>query len=398
MQKRAIGATGIEVSEIGLGAATFEYHAGSLTKADVVAVIRHAHERGITYFDLPLCLWRDAAGEALRDIRTDVVITGHLGCVPDANGGYQVLRDPGTCEASFHDFLRAFRTDHVDVLLLHNVDGDEALATALDEDGFLGLALKLLRQGKARCLALSTHVASTALKAIRTGRIAAIMFPVNPAHDLLPGDADYGAYFAADSFRAGPGATGPHEDRRRLYQACLAQGVGILAMKVYAGGLLLPKGRFIGGDAGPADTRSAIGIALTEPQCIEYALGQPAVSVALPGCVTIPEVDAALAWVDAPAAERDYSGIDTNALWKIGGRCVYCNHCLPCPEGIEIGSMMRLLDAAETDRTDRVAAAWRALPKSAADCTACASCEQRCPFGVPVVQRMERAVALFGSG
>ncbi len=396
MQKRALGSTGLLVGEIGLGCGGFEYHARSLTRADVASTIRHAFDQGIRYFDLPLTAWHEAAGEGLKGIREDAVIAGHLGCCP-RGGQYLVSRDLATCTDAFHDLLRALGTDHVDVLFCHNVDRPEDLAVVLDEAGFFGLALRLVREGKARWLALSTHVASIAMKAIATGRIDALMFPVNPAHDLLPGDAGYGAYFAAESFRppAG-GAPTMHEDRRRLYQACLQKGIGLVAMKVYAGGLLLEGGRFIGGAAAPEETRGAMTLSLTGPQCISYALSQPAVSVALPGCASPGEVDAALRYVDARPEDRDFSGIDSNALWRLGGRCVYCNHCLPCPAGIDIGGVMRLADAAERSPGHRIQAAYRSLPANASDCTACGECVQRCPFGVPVVERMERAAEVLG--
>ena len=43
------------------------------------------------------------------------------------------------------------------------------------------------------------------------------------------------------------------------------------------------------------------------------------------------------------------------------------------------------------DRTpDSIRAHYQALPAKAEDCIACGSCEKRCPFGVPVIQRMEQ--------
>jgi predicted aldo/keto reductase-like oxidoreductase len=371
MKTRALGSTGLVVSEIGLGCAAFEYRGRSLERSDVVAAIRYAFDNGITYFDLPLTIWREAAGEALKGIRNDVVLSGHLGCCPGKDDSYVVSRDVTTCADSFHAFLKMLGTDHVDVLFLFCVDGDDSLA-------------------------ISTHVASTAMKAIDTGRIDAVMFPVNPAHDLLPGDAGPDAYYAADSFRPASGQLPPaHQDRRQLYQACLEKGVGLIAMKVYAGGLLLEKGRFIGGEA-PAGTRSAMSLSLTEARCISYALSQPGVSIALPGCTTVDEVKTALSYVNASPEERDYSAIDSNALWKMSGRCVYCNHCLPCPVGIEIGSLIRLLDAAERAKSDQITTSYRALRKNASACTGCGDCTERCPFGVPVVERMERAVDVLG--
>ena len=38
---------------------------------------------------------------------------------------------------------------------------------------------------------------------------------------------------------------------------------------------------------------------------------------------------------------------------------------------------------------------YRALDAAADDCTACAACEPRCPFGVPIAERMEKAAELF---
>ena len=38
---------------------------------------------------------------------------------------------------------------------------------------------------------------------------------------------------------------------------------------------------------------------------------------------------------------------------------------------------------------------YRALDARADDCTACEACEPRCPFGVPIAERMALAAALF---
>ena len=42
-----------------------------------------------------------------------------------------------------------------------------------------------------------------------------------------------------------------------------------------------------------------------------------------------------------------------------------------------------------------VKAHYQALPATAADCIACGGCESRCPFGVPVIEKMEQARKLF---
>jgi len=360
-----------------------------------VETIRYAVEHGVNYIDLPLLQFREAAGVALKGIRDKVLISGHLGCC-DQNGAYSVSRDVPRCRDSFHDLLSKLHTDHVDVLFLHNVDREGDYAKVFDEEGFLGLALKLKREGKARCLALSTHVTSIALKAVSSGKIDAIMFPVNPAHDLLPGNIGYGRYFAPDSFRRQDDTTPyVHQDRKELYLTCFDKGVGLVAMKVYAGGILLKQGRYIGKASAAQEIRSAMSIALSEAQCLSYALSQPGISTTVPGCANLAEVKAALSYLDASPDEKDFSSIDSNALWKLRRNCVYCNHCLPCPEGINIGHVIKLLDTAERSMSRKIVEEYRMLEKRASDCISCGDCLQRCPFGVPVIDRMERARELL---
>lgn len=74
--------------------------------------------------------------------------------------------------------------------------------------------------------------------------------------------------------------------------------------------------------------------------------------------------------------------------------CIYCNHCQPCPEGIDIGAVNKLFDQAEAgDRS-----AWeryRCLERHACDCTECGICERNCPFHVTMRVRMREVREFF---
>ena len=119
-------------------------------------------------------------------------------------------------------------------------------------------------------------------------------------------------------------------------------------------------------------------------------------STALVGCLSTDQIDAALAYYDSTEEERDFSSIATHALWKLAGRCTYCNHCLPCPEGIGIGNLLRVLDSEEYAPGPEAATQYARFPSHGGDCTFCGVCMDRCPFGVRVTERMERAVSVFG--
>ena len=74
--------------------------------------------------------------------------------------------------------------------------------------------------------------------------------------------------------------------------------------------------------------------------------------------------------------------------------CVhYCNHCLPCPSFIDIGRTIRLFEMARQGSDTRPA--YQAMETNASDCIQCGACEERCPFGVQVIEKMAQAAATF---
>ena len=66
---------------------------------------------------------------------------------------------------------------------------------------------------------------------------------------------------------------------------------------------------------------------------------------------------------------------------------MYCNHCRPCPVGLDIGLINKYYDLAMAG--DRLAADHYAqLDLGASDCTGCGHCNDACPFHVDQVSRM----------
>lgn len=76
------------------------------------------------------------------------------------------------------------------------------------------------------------------------------------------------------------------------------------------------------------------------------------------------------------------------------GRCVYCNHCKPCPAGIDIGLVNKYYDLARNG--DPMAAEhYRGLALHAEDCIQCGHCNRRCPFQVDQMARMKEIACYF---
>ena len=107
-------------------------------------------------------------------------------------------------------------------------------------------------------------------------------------------------------------------------------------MKAFSGGQLL--------DA----KTSPFGKALTEYQCIQYALDKPGVLTVLPGVRNMADLRRVLGFCNAAPEEKDYSVLGSFAPQRAMGKCVYCNHCQPCPAGLDVGLINKYYDLARS--------------------------------------------------
>jgi len=321
-----------------------------------VSVVHEGMDRGVNYFDILFAPahYRDNFGAALRGKRDKAVIAGHLGAA-ETNGQYRRTRDVRECEELFHDLLRRLKTHHVDVAFLSNCDQEDDYNQLMAPAGLLDLARRLQREGKARFIGLSGHQPPTSRKAVESGAIDVLMHNINLRGDATPG-------------------------RKELYQECARRGVGLVGMKPFAGGGLL------------SETGKR---AVAPVQCLSYALSQPGVSTLVPGVSNLEELREALAYLDATDEEKDFSSVLPEFQSIEEGTCVYCNHCLPCPVGINIGETMRLLDAARHGVTHALRSAYDALPVKPSECIECEECVDRCPFSVPILPKFCQLLFLF---
>lgn len=380
MRYREIGKTGLMASEIGLGGEWLERH----NTEEVKAVIEACEKEGINILDC----WmsepnvRSNIGLALKGKRSRWIIQGHIGSIWE-NGQYARSRDLVKVKPAFEDLLARLQTDYIDLGMIHFIDHADEFDQVIN-GAFMDYVRQLKKEGKIRHIGMSTHNLQTAKMAACHGGIDMILFSINPAFDMLPPVEDLETYFS-DKYDEKLGGIAP--EREELYKICEQNCVGITVMKGYAGGRLFH-----------AET-SPFGVALTPVQCIHYALTRPAVAAVMAGFDNPQHVYEAVAYEAATEEEKDYAGVLAAApkhAFPVG-QCTYCGHCAPCPAGIDIAMVNKLYDLAcmQDEIPGTVRAHYQQLQANAADCIKCKGCESRCPFHVPVADRMEKTKALF---
>jgi predicted aldo/keto reductase-like oxidoreductase len=345
MEHRILGRTGLEVGVVGLGTEHLEKRREVLDEVLGLAV-----EAGVNYVDLLYVepdYW-EQFGSVYRAYRDRLVVAAHWGSGP--------CHELAFSQRCFEGILSHLGNDYAEVgLMTMAIESEETW------NGWAQEAIEHLQgykeQGRIGAIGTSGHNVQIAIKAVESGLIDVLMFAVN-----LLGHDD--------------------EDTQALCRACVTHGVGLVAMKPYHGGTLLS----VGGEPS----------GITPAQCLQYVLAQP-VSTTVPGPRTIPEWRVTLQYLEASDEERDCGPVIESLHDYLEGQCTYCNHCLPCPQEIQIGGIIWLVDLAQGGVSDDLREWYAGHRAQASACVACGECLERCPFSVDVVAKMQEAVALFES-
>jgi predicted aldo/keto reductase-like oxidoreductase len=379
MVYREIGKTGRKAGVIGLGCEQLD----GKPYEQVRETIDTALEQKVNLLDLfmPGREIRENIAKALVNRRHEVMIQGHIGST-DINYQYDISRDLPVVRRYFEELLRLFG-GYIDFGMMFFIDSEKDYDGVFNT-GFADYVQRLKQQGDIGHIGFSSHNPGMAARVIGTGLPEMLLFSINLAFDLYPAEInvlnELHEGFGSAAFR------GIDPRRAALYKLCEQKGIGITVMKTLGSGKLLSAGH------------TPFKKPMTAAQCIHYALTRPAVSSVLLGCQTGAEVLDAVRYFDLREGERDYTPVLGTLRNDFRGNCVYCSHCQPCPAGIDIAAVNKYLDIARLDTANiplSVRSHYAGLEHGGGDCTGCASCESRCPFGVPIIENMAAASRLL---
>jgi predicted aldo/keto reductase-like oxidoreductase len=356
MRYRRLGKTNLSVSVIGFGAIKLPH----VDLQTAIEAIRKAVELGINFIDTARGYGDSETkiGKAINGIRDKVIIATKT-----------VARDAEGARRDLEKSLRELSVDYIDLYQLHSVSDEETYEQVMSIGGAYEALLKAKDEGKVRHIGITMHRAlETMKKAIESDCFETIMLAYSPLDQ--------------------------EGVRKEIIPMAYEHDMGIIIMKPLSGGQL----------------RSRINPSPTDPpekdeivfESLRFIISNEMISTVIPGMTCVREV-VENAWVgDAPLpmSESEKRKLmeaigNLRKQFRYGQACLRCEYCMPCPQGIRIPDVFLAYDM------------WSGYPENLRHlgiqlymsldvkpnaCVECGECEEKCPAGLPIRQRLKEVM------
>lgn len=329
MEKIRLGKTEMMVSKLAFGGIPIQRCPGD----EAVAVVRRCIEKGVTYFDTANGYTNSEGdiGKAIKGRRKDLILASKT------RG-----RNRKEVESHLKLSLERLGVEYIDLYQFHDVSKFETLEQILEPNGPLDALKDAKKAGKIRHIGVTCHSMDVAKEAVKSGHFETIMFPFNfitcePADELLP--------------------------------LAKKHDVGFLAMKPLNGGVL-----------------ENVTIAF------KYLLQFPDI-VPVVGIEKTREIDEIVKILEG---SRKITRAEQKEMQRLkdelGTRfCRRCDYCQPCTEEIPISTVLGVPALFKRVPPEVAFSPMFSTPMDKAlNCAKCGDCEARCPFGLPIMELIEK--------
>lgn len=316
MQTLTLGKTGLVVTKPAMGCLPVQ----RCDKTTAVKLLRAAYEGGINYFDTANAYTdsEEKIGLALSDVRDKIVISTKSAAM-----------DKAGVIAHIENSLRMMKTDYIDLFQLHQVP---AVPDKDDPNGPYAGALEAKARGLIGHIGITSHRIDVAEACIADGSFETIQFPFS--------------YISSERDLA-------------LAEKCRDAGLGFIAMKGLAGGML-------------SNARA----------CAAFMNMYDNV-VPIWGIQSMEELEQWLRLAEEePQMDAELDAFIKKERQELSGSfCRSCGYCMPCPMGIEIRNCARMdMLLRRSPWQQYMTEQWRQKMEKINDCIGCRSCSSKCPY------------------
>jgi aryl-alcohol dehydrogenase-like predicted oxidoreductase len=189
LKKRALGASGLEVSALGLGCMGMSHHrSATVSRDESIALIRKAVDFGVTFFDTAQVYGpftnEQLVGDALAPVRDQVVVATKFGQV-DSSGQPVLSSRPELIKQTTDASLTRLSVETIDLLYQHRVDPDVPM------EDVAGAVKDLFEQGKVKHFGLSEAGPEAIRRAHSVQQVTAVQSEYSlwwrrPEEEVLP--------------------------------------------------------------------------------------------------------------------------------------------------------------------------------------------------------------------
>jgi predicted aldo/keto reductase-like oxidoreductase len=332
MKQITLGRTGITVPQNAFGALPIQ----RIDLPTAVDLLRRAYEGGMRFFDTARAYSdsEEKVGAAFAGMREKVYIATKT----QARNAEDFWKD-------LHTSLRMLKTDYIDLYQLHCVP---KCFRPGDGSGLYEAMLEAKAQGLIRHIGITAHLIGVAEEIVASGLYETLQFPFS--------------YISSERDIA-------------LVRACEAAGMGFIAMKGLAGGLLTN-----------ADA------------CMAFVSQFEALPIW--GVQRTEELEQWLSFFEKTPAMTDdlLAVIEADQKALAGNFCRGCGYCAPCTVGIVINQCARMSQMVRRAPSAAwLSPHWQAEMEKIDDCLDCGLCMTRCPYGLEIPTLLRKNLADYRS-
>ena len=330
MEKIRLGKTNLMVSRIGFGGIPIQ----KPSEEEAVRIVKNCLDLGVNFFDTSRVYTtsEERIGKALADRRGEVIVATKT-----------VSRTVEKISEDLDTSLKNLGTDYVDLYQFHNVSSQDDLKAVIAPGGLLDFVRQTKKEGKVRHIGITSHTLDVAKEAVKADCFETIMIALNFVNTE-----------AADE----------------LLEMAKKRDTGVIIMKSMAGGML----------ENPV---------LAFKYLMQFPDILPLIGIAKEG-----EMEENIRIVEAgePITEDDQREMDRIRAELGTGFCRMCNYCQPCPQQIMISAIMYTKVALTRFDPERIfKGEWNTFMEKVPDCIDCGECEERCPYNLPIRERIKEA-------